>query len=203
MDILDFKNVHNEMGDRVFITASGPSLLEFDPTILRKEHIICVNDTIERFPWTRYGISADSGPAHKYIDQVPVMFCTNRMTQDNHVYIAKAKAFGFSFDLTQSGVTGRTTTYLALQLAVWMGFKTIYLVGLDLCVTNTHTHFYGTKKNFQWMTGKHFVVMQRSFKQAAKSLKDTDVKVYNCSPVSTVTVFPKVNIKEVLCLEKQ
>ena len=37
----------------------------------------------------------------------------------------------FSEDLNELYYTGGTVTYMALQIAFWMGFKTVYLIGID------------------------------------------------------------------------
>ena len=51
---------------------------------------------------------------------------------------------GFSWDLEQGIYSGYTVSYFALQLAVYMGFKEIFYLGLDLKHEGYKTHFFGS-----------------------------------------------------------
>ncbi|MGB0908908.1 MAG: hypothetical protein ACPGYT_00975, partial [Nitrospirales bacterium] len=48
---------------------------------------------------------------------------------------------GFSWDLTEGVYSGYTISYVALQVAVYMGFQEIYFLGLDLCHKGSNTRF--------------------------------------------------------------
>ena len=50
---------------------------------------------------------------------------------------------GFSWDLEQGIYSGYTVSYFALQLAVYMEFKEIFYLGLDLKHEGYKTHFFG------------------------------------------------------------
>lgn len=88
----------------------------------------------------------------------------------------------FSLDLGLGVVTGvkgvGSVAYVALQLAVWLGFSPIYFVGLDL---------HGPK-----FTGEgtgNLAAMDGLFRLARAALPES-VRIYNCSPESRCTAFP-------------
>lgn len=98
----------------------------------------------------------------------------------------------FSFDLKRDGyvpLTPGTTGFLALQLAVWLGFTDLYCLGLDL----GGAHFDGSSG-----VSQHFAWMNRYFKGIAPVLKDRGIRVTICgSPKSTCTAFDHSEFSEV------
>ena len=58
-----FKNRH--VDERVFIVASGPSLSDVDPELLRNETTITINDALLMFPDTQYAAVMDSRKLHE------------------------------------------------------------------------------------------------------------------------------------------
>lgn len=191
--IRDYHNIHP--GGRVFITASGPSLLEFDPELLRGEYIITVNETINRFPWAQYSTALDHGPYEVCTKKSNTLFTTRKDAYPN-VKLALDNSEPFKFDLDSGVNVGATTAFVALQIAWWMGFHDIYICGVDLGITDTHTHFYGEKNRFQECTGINFPAMKKSFEEAAPLLLSRNV--VNCSTRSLLDCFPKQDIHDVL-----
>jgi len=51
----------------------------------------------------------------------------------------------FSFDCAEEVFDGSTIAYSVLQLATYMGFKEIYLLGADCDYSGAVSHFDGTK----------------------------------------------------------
>jgi hypothetical protein len=102
------------------------------------------------------------------------------------------RMFPFSFDLSRDGYVSPvpcTTGFLALQLAVYMGFERIYLLGLDL----TGGHFDGTNASTSMPQAvDHYV-------RCAAALRESPVKVFNCgSPDSLLKVFPSVPFSQLV-----
>lgn len=94
------------------------------------------------------------------------------------------RAAPFSFDLAHDGyvfpVPG-TTGFLALQLAVYMGFDQIHCLGLDL----NGSHFDGSTGS------QHYNWMKRHFARMAPLLRERGIDVYVCgNPQSKCDVFP-------------
>ena len=97
---------------------------------------------------------------------------------------------GWSWDLEKGIYSGYTISYFALQLAVYMGFKEIYFLGLDLKNELDQTHFFGTDHHSSSHDTTAFPKMRESFEFIAPVLKEKGIKVYNCSPISTLKCFP-------------
>lgn len=93
----------------------------------------------------------------------------------------------WSFDLARDGYAGNipcTTGYMALQLAVWMGFTEIFCLGLDM----GGGHFDGTQASLFYPTARAHL------RRMAKRLGEVrpDVKVWVCgSPQSQADAFEK------------
>lgn len=96
----------------------------------------------------------------------------------------------FSFDLGWDGAVPVTTGYVALQAAVYMGFKRIYCLGLD---EGNRDHFDGTK------CGSGLQKQPEYMLKAAPLLKDRGVEVFLCgSPNSACTAFPHISFDEAI-----
>lgn len=200
-DIGDYRGIHKKEGGRVFITASGPSLLETDPEILKNEWVFCVNETFNRFPWAQYAAACDREPALNLAWKEPAIWFVTRRFPGKYdkykktVFIRTGPPEHFFGDLTKGIHVNGTTTLFALQIADWMGFKKIYLLGLDLKEGKDRTHFYGNKPDFERLTKKHFGLMTNGFTKAAKKIGH---KVVNCSMDSALSCFEKKPLMEVL-----
>ncbi len=86
----------------------------------------------------------------------------------------------------------------AINLAVHFGVKRIILLGFDMKLdsgNNQHWHkFYsGNSKTIQGTMKLHL----KGFPQIAKDLEGK-VEVINCSPDSEITVFPKMDFKDII-----
>lgn len=143
--ILKFQNLHQ--GKRCFIVANGPSIkhtnldlleneysfglnriyLNFNNSRFRPSYYLCVNELIlEQFGNEISGL------------QMPKFLNWNRRSlfdhQDNSISYLKSKMVlrdKFQQDVTQSLVVGGTVTFVALQLAYFMGFTEVFIIGLD------------------------------------------------------------------------
>ncbi|WP_283147479.1 hypothetical protein [Silvimonas soli] len=106
-------------------------------------------------------------------------------------------AHGFSFDITRGLFGGGTVAYSALQFLVWLGYREIYIHGLDLSEANTTPRFYETAgKQLGSALSRQFVGhIQPAFSDAAALLKARNVQVYNLSLDSALSedIFPKLD----------
>jgi len=139
-----FKNIHQ--GDRCFVVANGPSLritdlnllaneiafglnriyLVFDETNFRPSYYVTVNELIlEQF----------SGDIKRL--SMPKFLNWNRRSyyeNNENTYFIKSKMVVndfFQYDITRPLVVGATVTFVALQIAYYMGFREVILAGLD------------------------------------------------------------------------
>ena len=86
---------------------------------------------------------------------------------------------GFSFDLRKGFYFGCTTVMLALQLAVYIGGKNIYLCGVDLFYNKEKLRFY--KESIPSEVDNFSCVQIHNIRSAFKQLKEKNVNVYLCS----------------------
>ncbi|NIQ02162.1 MAG: hypothetical protein GWM98_18620, partial [Nitrospinaceae bacterium] len=102
-------------------------------------------------------------------------------------------AEGFSWDLEKGVYSGYTISYVALQVAVYMGFNEIFYLGLDLRHQGSRTHFFGYDFHSKDHEKTEFPKMRKMLSFGARVLKKSDIRVFNCSPVSDLECFPKVS----------
>lgn len=143
--IKEFRNLHS--GQRCFIIANGPSLLKLDLTFLKNEITFGMNrlylifDKMGFVP-TYYSVvnelvieqfADDLGklPTTKFLNWNQRASFTEPDERLNFLRINMDLQDKFSHDLTQGVYSGGTVTYATLQLAFYMGFKEVYLIGLD------------------------------------------------------------------------
>jgi hypothetical protein len=113
------------------------------------------------------------------------------------VLFDKARALGFSLDARRGIFDSRTVAYTALQIAAWIGFKSIYLHGVDLCDASRSPRFYETQAGMQpTALDEHFArYIEPSFRHAAGLLRSRGVEVINLSSRSALgdDVFAKLD----------
>lgn len=187
----DFKNLHD--GKNVFILASGPSLAEVDLTPLKRRIVIGLNRSSLVFPETHYHCTMDE---RLFVEYEEVLRKTRYLfTLEGRPFGIPLKLLGsqgFSHELIDCVYSGHTVSYMALQIAVYMGFKKIFYVGLDLKHQEGQTHFFGKDSVSQNHEQTEFPKMIRMLEYGARELVDSEVRVYNCSPDTTLTCFERV-----------
>ncbi len=109
----------------------------------------------------------------------------------------KQKGIGLSVDDFRCGID---SGYGALQLAILLKYKEVYLLGYDMCV-HDQTHYHGRygerkKELFQKKLDGYF----KLYREAIQEIREkTRVKVFSCSPTSRLNeLIPYVSIEEVL-----
>jgi len=109
---------------------------------------------------------------------------------------------GYSHDIRKGVFPGGTVAYEALQLAAWLGFRKIYLHGLDLANAGTTPRFYETPETalptqiHKQLAGE----IEPSFRAASAILRDQGVSVQNLSLISALEedIFPKRDWHELI-----
>lgn len=102
----------------------------------------------------------------------------------------------FSEDLSIGAYEGLTVTYFNIQLAIYMGFKEIYLLGVD--------HFYSGDENDHF--SKLDVCTNKpqtdkttySYRRANKYAKDNLIKIYNATRGGYLEEFERVDFDEII-----
>jgi hypothetical protein len=140
-----FRGKHE--GERCFIVANGPSLLLTDLRLLEGEITFGLNRIYLMFQRSTFRPSYYAAVNALVLEQfsedirgldMPKFLNWNRralyLPADPATMFLKSKVVirdSFQGDLTRPLVVGGTVTFVALQIAYYMGFKTVILVGLD------------------------------------------------------------------------
>lgn len=149
------KKYHNKhKGERCFIVANGPSLRSEDLELLHSkgEVTFAMNRIFKIFPQTNwrptYYVCEDeliAADCQKEINEIPAKekFIPIEIKWWHNINIENAIHFhlnysleyeceyGFSADISHQVECARTVTCSCMQIAAYMGFSEIYLIGVD------------------------------------------------------------------------
>ncbi|MHA1690362.1 MAG: hypothetical protein ACTSU7_01865 [Candidatus Heimdallarchaeaceae archaeon] len=206
-----------DRNEEIFIVAGGSSLTNFDFNLLRNKNTIVVNKAILDVPNPTFFITVDFTFLRKVgihniqsKDTTKVFIACLHFpymqeqggrivdTRSGLVYdlsdfdmIIKSRAdegIGFQFKDFRNGLN---SGFCALQFAVILGCKKIYLMGVDLCPgpnkdsTVTKTHYHGgygeSVASFSTKLEKYCI----RFVDGIRQIQDnTDIEVISLSPIS-------------------
>jgi hypothetical protein len=138
-----FRNTH--LDQDCFIICNGPSLNTMDLSLLNDYHTfglnkiyllfdrikidltyqVSVNEYVieqsaEVFNKTKWPLFLEHAPGKKYVKK-----------RENVYYIKGSRPIGFYPDISEPISQGYTVTFVAMQIAFFMGFKNVYLIGCD------------------------------------------------------------------------
>ena len=127
----------------------------------------------------------------------------------NHWYSVGKRNFNYSKNLKWTrdllwGIYDKyTVTTCAIDIAVYMGFQEIYLIGVDCNYTGTTTHFISPGSNYGKMTTDMALSAQEAMKQGYQFIADNmnkyGIKVYNATRGGMLEVFERKNFDELFC----
>ncbi len=139
------KNLH--LGKRCFIVANGPSLARMDLDLLQAEITFGLNRIYLMFEKTRfrptYYIAVNELVLEQFAPDIKKLAMAKFInwncrslfnSMDPSIHFIKSRLVirdFFGTDPRKPLVVGGTVTYVALQLAFFMGFQQVYLIGLD------------------------------------------------------------------------
>lgn len=140
-----FRNVHAK--ERCFVVANGPSLRKMNLSKLQNEITIGMNRIYLNFEKmgfaTTYYVAVNDLVIEQFAEEIKELSIPKFLNWNYRGFFAKAQpdpAYlrtrlnlrdDFQRDMTRSISSGGTVTYVALQLAHYMGFKQVVLIGLD------------------------------------------------------------------------
>ncbi|MFZ4739776.1 MAG: 6-hydroxymethylpterin diphosphokinase MptE-like protein [Bacteroidales bacterium] len=139
-----FKNIHK--GKRCFIIANGPSLNKIDFNLLKEEYTIGMNriyllEKLKNFLPTYLATVDEKCQIQQFYEEynnlsIPVFInWTQRKLfnkKDNQFFLKVKFSLGFPKDIVKDKVNnGASVTFTCIQLAYYMGFSEVYLIGKD------------------------------------------------------------------------
>lgn len=235
------RDLHNKFkGKRCFIIGNGPSLNKNDLSLLEGEYTFAVNSIYYKTRETGFRptffvvednmvlkdnleeINAYEAPfkifPSKYQDQIPEKENTY-FFRANWGYYQKSSPYycmpRFSVDATNQVYCGQTVTYANMQLAFFMGFTEVYLIGMDfdyvipkehlrngnhiLSTTDDPNHFHKDYfgKGKTWKDPKLDRVAA-SYVQAKLAFDAVGRRIYNATVGGKLEIFDRVDYEALL-----
>jgi uncharacterized Rossmann fold enzyme len=132
-------------GERVVLVANGPSLNRMDLRFLRHEHVIGLNKIylgFKRFRfYPRYYVAVNAKVIEQAAEEITRLNCVKFISARGRDLIPEnALTYHietqnpperFCKDISCGVHEGWTVTYVALQLAYFMGFSEVVIIGMD------------------------------------------------------------------------
>lgn len=179
----------------VYLIGGGPSLKGFDWSRLDGKHVIAINRAFEVIPSAEVLYWTDSRFYKWYkdgIDKFKGLKFTCRPITDNpgNITILKPNS-SVSIDMRPDHISsGNNSGFGAINLAIKLGAKRIYLLGFDMTSKENETHWHSGYS----VTHNHSIYskMQSQLSMLPEQLKKMEIEVYNANPKSNLTVFRRV-----------
>lgn len=214
-----YQNRHR--GERAFIIGNGPSLKRTDLSLLKDEISFGMNRFYLAFPElgfsSSYYVSVNSLVIEQCADDIRTLEMPKFLSWRSHPLIKLSDDMMF-LHTTYSGpkfaadVRGRlwegaTVTYVALQLAYYMGFNEVILIGVDHNFTaqgkpNTTVVSQGDDpdhfdakyfgKGFRWQL-PDLETSERAYRMAHEAYQRTGRTVIDATVGGKLDIFPKVD----------
>lgn len=215
-ELENFHNIHR--GERCFIVATGPSLREIDLSILSEHKEICFSFNrifnIDEKLWKpNYYLFTDRIGMKQYWEEIASYDVAEKFLGDSYWKDADFKGnihvvhnvTGHSFDeyprfsenIERKVYGYSTVTYAAIQLAVYMGFSTIYLLGVDCNYTrnSNKNYFFKDKKEDNFNHHENRMIM--AYKAARKYADSHGIKILNATRGGMLEEFERVNFDDI------
>lgn len=226
---------NSHLGESCFIIGNGPSLTVEDLTVLYEKgiHTFGVNRIYQIFPRTSWRPTYYVNTDHvlirdklREVEQIPAKI--KFLPLQNKYYLGTAvkgaryfyrndlrekdQPGGFSLDCTDQVNIRGTVTIDCIQLAMHMGYKHIYLLGIDhnfdkIITENGEVIIDPAVKNY-FIEGYDDDVSKevqhdlgtttKAYYDVRKFTDTTDVRVYNASRQTKLDAFPRVAFEEAL-----
>jgi hypothetical protein len=200
------------IGKRCFILGNGPSLRMDDLMLLKNEYTFgsnfLTNLDVFKFNLSFYFVNdktlLNSNKLAKKINELSnndiSVFIPYNVLKNSTIKIMSSKVIfyrilnnpllqskrAYSSNLIKGIYTGYTVTYSMIEAAVYMGFKEIYLLGVDNTVGDRN-HFYENSTSMDLVTNEK---CELSFKFLKDSLPQ-EIKIINSTRGGNLSVFPR------------
>lgn len=103
-------------------------------------------------------------------------------------------------DTPMNGVCKWGTSMTAVaQIAAWMGYKTIYFIGMPGRYTGARHHFDGYPPAPNRYTDEDDRAQRKAHKYIAENLTRLAIEFYNISRDTVINAYPRKRLEEVIC----
>ncbi len=190
-----------------FIIGGGPSLSCFNFDLLRDRQTIGCNSAFRLGPdICKVCFFFDMGWFKKNVFHLQayhekggrVITHNTRKALNGHDWVGVFPR-GARYGLSPSSIAhGGNSGCSAVNLALLMGARTIYLLGFDCKATGDKTHWHSWQ-NYKPHNPKVYFHFLQAWEQISKSVSQyVDLKIINLGPDSAIPYFPKQDWREVL-----
>ena len=215
-----FKDIHK--GKRAFIIGNGPSLKQTDLTKLRNEFTFGLNRIYLLFPelgfTTTYFVSINNLVVEQCADEIAALSIPKFIAWHSHRHFKNVPdqlmflyttytGPKFARDMTRRVWEGATVTNVALQLAFYMGFEKVILIGVDHNFTSKgeanktvvstgddpnhfSANYFG--KGFRWQL-PDLDTSEIGYQKARDAYRKAGREVFDATVGGKLTIFPKVD----------
>lgn len=225
------KNIH--AGKRCFIIGNGPSLTPGDLDLIKNEYSFAANRIFYMFDKTTWrptffcaqdkDVIMDSAKNFDvFLDACENLFIINdskrfipKIIRDNiktiffcAKYVSAHKERLFSNDISNYISGGGTVTYASIQIAAFMGFKEIYLIGVDHNYASDSfnngtismddirkSYFEGMPEGIK-LTKPNPDNATISYLRAKEYCQENSIKIMNATRGGKLEVFPRIQLEE-------
>lgn len=220
-----WKNIHD--GESCFIVGNGPSLQMEDLERLQESGIdsFGMNLIYKIFDNTKwrptYYVFSDYNMMRQYYDEIALLrqdnlFVKNFYYMEETPFLPNANYYPgcaercylekqlFAEDITKAVYGGYTVMYDALQIAIYMGYKKIYLIGADFSYLGDPTakgnHFYDNKADDRRVVaGKpHIHITLAAMQKAEDYAREHDIEIYNATRGGCLEVFRRIELDSLI-----
>jgi len=221
--IKSFQNKHQ--GERCFILGNGPSLKHTDLSLLRNEITFGVNRIYLIFPEigfpTSYYLAINTLVIEQCADEIMTLDVPRFVSWRGRKWLRRDPVImyidtdytpppTFSPDVSGRVYEGSTVTYVALQLAYFMGFEEVILVGVDhnfvtkgkpnvTVVSDGEDPNHFSKeyfgRGFRWQL-PDLEASEQAYRMALEAYEASGRRVLDATIDGKLDIFPKVNYKD-------
>ena len=137
-------------------------------------------------------------PNAKSVKQIP--FCML-----DHALTFNSDSLKYSLDPLWGFYNLRTVVGFCINLADYMGFKDIYILGVD-CDYVTHGQHFDSEKSPNLLQYEQLVMAQKfmlgAFQFIKEQTQNRNINIYNCTRGGALNVFPRIELEQLLGIEK-
>lgn len=201
----------------VFIIGGGPSLLQQDLSLIHDQRVIGVNQAYKLGSWVDICWYGDKNWYHLNMPQIKkygglIVTCSieiqinRRISRVFYVGRSRKKMSGIEYKDRTQVCWNHNSGASAINLAYWLGAKTIVLLGFDMQLPkdkkNGSTHWHDDyERKINRRTGFLYDPYERYMKDwpyIAKDAKEIGLKIINATPGGALNLFERKTIEQVM-----
>ena len=221
--LTQFKNLHQ--GEDCFIIGNGPSLNSMDLTPLRRYHTFGLNKIYLLFDRVDLNLTYLIAVNKLVIEQsarvyqnLPMALFLNYKNSrgiiknnENLYFVYTGAKSTFKPDITGRVCEGATVTYVAMQIAYYMGFENVFLIGVDhnfkaqgkpyekqFLQGQDANHFDPNYfRNMEWQL-PNLEASEAAYDLAKQFYNNNGRKIYDATVNGKLNIFPKISFEDAL-----